>query len=91
MTCVAVCQNNCSGHGQCDQATKRCVCSGFWMENFFLANFGERQSNCGELISMLCYWERCLGTLWTSYLRPQMCAAVSWVIFFWSSFCWTPL
>ena len=45
--CFVVCQNNCSDHGQCDQATKRCICSGFWMENFFLANFGERQSNCG--------------------------------------------
>jgi len=49
LMCFAVCQNNCSGHGQCDQATKRCVCSGFWMENFFLSNFGERQSNCGNL------------------------------------------
>jgi len=53
--CFAVCQNNCSGHGQCDPATKRCVCSGFWMENFFLANFGERQSNCGNLVIMLRY------------------------------------
>jgi hypothetical protein len=43
---TVVCQNNCSGHGQCNQATKHCICNGFWMEDFFRANFGERQSNC---------------------------------------------
>lgn len=44
----AVCQNNCSGHGQCSQATKRCICSGFWTEDIFRAHFGEQESNCGK-------------------------------------------
>nr|CAG4643003.1 EOG090X00QS [Ilyocryptus agilis] len=30
---TAICQNNCSGHGVCDQVTRRCICSSFWMEN----------------------------------------------------------
>ncbi|XP_046464140.1 dyslexia-associated protein KIAA0319-like protein [Daphnia pulex] len=28
-----ICQNNCSGHGVCDQVTRRCNCQTFWMEN----------------------------------------------------------
>nr|CAG4636763.1 EOG090X00QS [Ceriodaphnia reticulata] len=30
---TAICQNNCSGHGVCDQITRRCTCQTFWMEN----------------------------------------------------------
>lgn len=43
---TVVCQNNCSGHGSCDRATHRCICSGFWMENFSKAYLGEQESNC---------------------------------------------
>lgn len=43
-----VCQLNCSGHGECDPFTRRCVCQPFWMENFIRAQFGEVESNCGE-------------------------------------------
>jgi len=79
MICIAVCQNNCSGHGQCDQATKRCVCSGFWMENFFLANFGERQSNCGELLRKMPW-----NIVNFLFEASDVCS-------FWSSLCWMPL
>uniref|UniRef100_T1JIP8 MANSC domain-containing protein n=1 Tax=Strigamia maritima TaxID=126957 RepID=T1JIP8_STRMM len=43
---TVICQNNCSGHGSCDQATKRCLCEAFWMENFFRYRFYEKESNC---------------------------------------------
>ena len=29
-----VCQNTCGGHGQCDQATRECLCQPAWVENF---------------------------------------------------------
>ncbi|TRY71683.1 hypothetical protein TCAL_16200 [Tigriopus californicus] len=29
-----ICQNECSGHGKCHQATRTCVCEPFWVENF---------------------------------------------------------
>ncbi|CAF92651.1 unnamed protein product, partial [Tetraodon nigroviridis] len=45
---TVVCQLNCSGHGECDPFTRRCVCQPFWMENFIRAQFGEVESNCGE-------------------------------------------
>lgn len=28
---TTVCQNNCSGHGVCDEQTRRCICEAFWM------------------------------------------------------------
>lgn len=48
MFVCSVCQNDCSGHGTCNQRTKKCACDVFWMENFFTSNFGPRRSNCGE-------------------------------------------
>lgn len=27
-----VCQNNCSGHGVCDEQSRNCVCEAFWMQ-----------------------------------------------------------
>lgn len=43
---TVVCQLNCSGHGECDSFTRRCVCRPFWMENFFRAQLGDAESNC---------------------------------------------
>ncbi|EDV22385.1 uncharacterized protein TRIADDRAFT_28661 [Trichoplax adhaerens] len=40
-----LCHNNCSGHGVCDNLSKRCVCNSFWMENFIKAGI-QGQSNC---------------------------------------------
>lgn len=28
---TAICQNNCSGHGVCDEVTRECECEAFWM------------------------------------------------------------
>lgn len=28
---TTICQNNCSGHGVCDEQTRRCICEAFWM------------------------------------------------------------
>ncbi|XP_035233756.1 dyslexia-associated protein KIAA0319 homolog, partial [Stegodyphus dumicola] len=43
---TVVCQNNCSGHGTCDQYTKHCVCEAFWMQDVFRYNLGDEESNC---------------------------------------------
>ena len=45
---TAICQNNCSGHGSCDAATRRCMCNTFWMENPFTVIAGA-DNNCGNL------------------------------------------
>lgn len=43
---TVICQLNCSGHGDCDSFTRRCVCQPFWMENFIRVQFGDQESNC---------------------------------------------
>lgn len=43
---TVICQLNCSGHGECDSFTRRCICHPFWMENFIRAQFGDAESNC---------------------------------------------
>ncbi|KAM9838581.1 dyslexia-associated protein KIAA0319-like protein [Aulostomus maculatus] len=43
---TVICQLNCSGHGDCDAFTRRCVCHPFWMENFIRAQLGDAESNC---------------------------------------------
>ncbi|KAJ0055331.1 hypothetical protein NL108_015983, partial [Boleophthalmus pectinirostris] len=43
---TVICQLNCSGHGDCDSFTRRCVCQPFWMEDFIRAQFGDQESNC---------------------------------------------
>lgn len=48
---TAVCQNNCSGHGVCDEESRQCMCEAFWMQNLIQKYFGNGESNCGELIS----------------------------------------
>ncbi|XP_044017263.1 dyslexia-associated protein KIAA0319 homolog [Aphidius gifuensis] len=30
---TAICQNNCSGHGVCNEETRQCLCEAFWMQN----------------------------------------------------------
>ncbi|GAA6233205.1 dyslexia-associated protein KIAA0319-like protein homolog, partial [Lates japonicus] len=43
---TVICQLNCSGHGECDSFTRKCVCHPFWMENFIRAQLGDAESNC---------------------------------------------
>ncbi|CAL9690918.1 unnamed protein product [Knipowitschia caucasica] len=43
---TVICQLNCSGHGDCDSFSRRCVCRPFWMENFIRTKFGDEESNC---------------------------------------------
>ncbi|XP_066137669.1 dyslexia-associated protein KIAA0319-like protein [Euwallacea fornicatus] len=32
---TAICQNNCSGHGVCNEVTRECTCEVFWMHDMF--------------------------------------------------------
>ncbi|XP_072880127.1 dyslexia-associated protein KIAA0319-like isoform X2 [Hemitrygon akajei] len=43
---TVVCFRKCSGHGDCDPFTKRCVCYPFWMENLIRRYVGDGESNC---------------------------------------------
>ncbi|CAG0918755.1 unnamed protein product, partial [Notodromas monacha] len=41
-----ICQNECSGVGRCDEATRDCRCDPFWMENPVRRRFGDGEANC---------------------------------------------
>lgn len=43
---TAVCQNNCSGHGVCDEATRQCLCEAFWMQDLISKHLRNGDSNC---------------------------------------------
>ena len=43
-----ICQNDCSGHGYCEQATRTCLCESFWIENFVRRSMMDGKSNCGK-------------------------------------------
>jgi len=42
------CQNSCSGHGKCQQASRVCICEPFWIENFVRKHLMDGKSNCGK-------------------------------------------
>jgi len=44
---TVICQNNCSGHGVCDQETRSCLCETFWMHDLHEQYFGSGESTCG--------------------------------------------
>ncbi|KAK8381835.1 hypothetical protein O3P69_015097 [Scylla paramamosain] len=43
---TVVCQNNCSGHGECVEASRECHCHTWWMESFFRRHLGDGMQNC---------------------------------------------
>ena len=43
---TAICQNACSGHGQCVELDKTCKCDLFWMQNSLRLFFGDGLENC---------------------------------------------
>uniref|UniRef100_A0A6A7G6D6 Dyslexia-associated protein KIAA0319-like protein n=3 Tax=Hirondellea gigas TaxID=1518452 RepID=A0A6A7G6D6_9CRUS len=43
---TVICQNNCSGHGECDQVRRECVCHSWWMESFVRRHFRDNTPNC---------------------------------------------
>ncbi len=44
---TVICQNDCSGHGTCHQATRMCICDAFWMENPIRSRWTDGRRNCG--------------------------------------------
>ena len=46
-----ICQNPCSGHGKCQEATRECLCEPFWIENWVRRHLMDGRRNCGKIIS----------------------------------------
>ena len=48
---TTICQNKCSDHGVCNEATRACICESFWMPS--LGYFwGFSEANCGRYLNL---------------------------------------
>ncbi|KAJ8931838.1 hypothetical protein NQ314_015235, partial [Rhamnusium bicolor] len=67
---TAICQNNCSGHGVCNEQTRKCECEAFWMQDMFKVYLKtDEDSDCSwsilyVVLGMICSVVLFLGTLW---------------------------
>lgn len=50
---TTVCQNNCSGHGACDEQTRECLCEAFWM-HVRLSSLVKTARNHAEISCRIC-------------------------------------
>ncbi|KAF5285922.1 hypothetical protein FQA39_LY04383 [Lamprigera yunnana] len=72
---TTICQNNCSGHGVCDEKSRNCICEAFWMQDLFKIYFGTYEdSDCSwsilyVVLGAICTIFSILGLVWgVSYL-----------------------
>lgn len=67
---TAICQNNCSGHGVCNERTRECECEAFWMRDMFKVYLEtDEDSDCNwsilyVVLGMVCGVLVFLGALW---------------------------
>lgn len=67
---TTICQNNCSGHGVCDELTRKCKCEAFWMQDMFKVYLKyQEDSDCSwsilyVVLGMVCGVLTFLGILW---------------------------
>ncbi|XP_072383084.1 dyslexia-associated protein KIAA0319-like protein [Diabrotica undecimpunctata] len=77
---TSICQNNCSGHGVCDELTRKCKCEAFWMQDMFKVYLKfEGDSDCSwsilyVVLGVVCGILLFVGTLWgTVHLCYTFC------------------
>ncbi|XP_011500564.1 PREDICTED: dyslexia-associated protein KIAA0319 [Ceratosolen solmsi marchali] len=70
---TAICQNNCSGHGTCNQETRQCLCEAFWMQNLIQLYFRNGDSNCEWSILYV--------------IIAVLSLVICWIGFIWGLFC----
>ncbi|KAF7265718.1 hypothetical protein GWI33_020801 [Rhynchophorus ferrugineus] len=77
---TAICQNNCSGHGVCNEITRECECEVFWMHDLFKVYFSKgSDSDCSwsilyVVLGVICGLLVFLGCTWALvYLCYRLC------------------
>ncbi|KAL1497900.1 hypothetical protein ABEB36_008782 [Hypothenemus hampei] len=67
---TAICQNNCSDHGVCNEVTRECECEVFWMHDMFKVYFkSDEDSDCSwsvlyVVLGLICGVVTFLGCTW---------------------------
>lgn len=76
---TTICQNNCSGHGVCNEETRKCICEAFWMQDLFRFYLGDGEADCKwsvlyVVVGLLCGVLSLAGICWGStYLCYSIC------------------
>ncbi|XP_060521492.1 dyslexia-associated protein KIAA0319 homolog [Cylas formicarius] len=77
---TAICQNNCSGHGVCDELTRVCTCEAFWMHDLFKVYLETGDdSDCSwsilyVVLGLVCGVLTFFGSIWgVAYLCYRWC------------------
>uniref|UniRef100_A0A7N9AWZ2 KIAA0319-like n=1 Tax=Mastacembelus armatus TaxID=205130 RepID=A0A7N9AWZ2_9TELE len=78
---TVICQLNCSGHGECDSFTRRCVCHPFWMENFIRAQLGDAESNCEWSVLYVTIASFMIVVAIATVIWGMVCCCKRWVHF----------
>lgn len=66
---TTICQNNCSGHGVCNEETRKCMCEAFWMQDLFRFYMGDGEADCKwsvlyVVVGLLCGAVTLAGICW---------------------------
>lgn len=77
---TAICQNNCSEHGSCDEDTRECICEAFWMQNLFKAYFNPGEdSDCSWSILYVVLGAICVVSAAIAMIWGVVFMCVNWV------------
>lgn len=78
---TAICQNNCSGHGVCNEQTRKCECEAFWMQDMFKVYLEtDEDSDCSwsilyVVLGVVCTVLAFFGSMWgLVYLCYSWCS-----------------
>lgn len=81
---TVICQNNCSGHGLCDERTRICKCDTFWMRDMLKEYWdADDDSDCSwsilyVVLGVLCFTLTVAGAIWgLIYLCLNNCSCRS--------------
>ncbi|XP_017783427.1 PREDICTED: dyslexia-associated protein KIAA0319-like protein [Nicrophorus vespilloides] len=78
---TAICQNNCSGHGVCEEISRKCICEAFWMQDLFKVYLQKDvDSDCSwsilyVVLGLICSVIAFIGIIWgLVYLCFSFCS-----------------
>lgn len=76
---TTVCQNKCSGHGVCNEQSRKCLCEAFWMQDLFRYYLGDGEADCKwsvlyVVVALLCSAITLAGLCWgCTWLCVSIC------------------
>lgn len=76
---TTICQNQCSGHGVCNEQTRKCLCEAFWMQDLIKYYLGDGEADCKwsvlyVVVALICGTLTLVGLCWgCAWLCVSIC------------------